>query len=101
MHIDLKPSVTHKILLGTFACCALLSGQQTTGTTPVDGSTPPAVAPGQPAGSYLLSGFETVNLFSGGLNLHLPLVSLKGRGGTGVSIVFATQRQWVMENVTL
>ena len=72
----------------------LLQGQN---TTPIDGSTPPAIAGGQPAGSYALSGFETVNLFGGGLNFHLPLVAMKGRGTAGIGIMLGIQQRWVME----
>jgi hypothetical protein len=42
------------------------------------------VAAGAPAGSYALTGFESVNLYSGNLNFNLPLVSVSGRGGMGI-----------------
>ena len=47
----------------------------------VDSTTPPGQAPGAPAGSYSLSGFEKVNLFNGHLNFQLPLLQVSGRGG--------------------
>jgi RHS repeat-associated protein len=47
------------------------------------GIKPPNAAAGAPAGSYGLSGFENVNLFSGNLNFHLPLIGVGGRGGAG------------------
>jgi len=63
-------------LFRTAACAissaALAFGQTAPTVTSVDGSTPPAVAGGQPAGSYVLSGFETVNAFNGNLNFRLP-----------------------------
>lgn len=67
-----------------------------TGSSPVDGTTPPALASGQPAGSYPLSGFETVNLFNGSLNFHLPLASLQGRGGLSISSMLTLERHWIV-----
>lgn len=49
-------------------------------------TTPPGLAPGAPAGSYALSGFESVNLYSGNVNLTLPLLKVGGRGRVGVSL---------------
>lgn len=42
--------------------------------------TPSGMAPGAPAGSYALSGFESINLYNGNLDLRLPLITLGGRG---------------------
>lgn len=75
-------------LLPTMALC------QIPFSTPVDGSTPPAFAPGSATGSYALSGFEYVNLFNGALNFTLPLVELKGRGKTGTPLVLPIERKW-------
>jgi RHS repeat-associated protein len=50
------------------------------------GATPPNAAPGAPAGSYSLSGFESVNLFNGRLNFALPLLKVGGRGAAQVPI---------------
>jgi hypothetical protein len=63
-------------------------------TSPYDGTTPPAIAPGSPAGSYALSGFDTVDLYSGKLNLLLPLHSIKGRGEAAYNMVLPIQRNW-------
>jgi RHS repeat-associated protein len=54
---------------------------QTISTSPTDGSTPLALAPGAPAGSYVLSGFEVINPYNGRLNFRLPLAQSAGRGG--------------------
>lgn len=48
--------------------------------TSTSGMTPAGLAPGSPAGSYALSGFEDVNLFNGNLNFNLPLLRIGGRG---------------------
>ncbi|MCA1614954.1 MAG: hypothetical protein LC795_15150 [Acidobacteria bacterium] len=71
--------------LGNFglAACALLllaSGAWAQTSNSTDGTTPPGLTTGAPAGSYGLSGFENVNLYSGNLNFHLPLVRVGGRG---------------------
>ena len=62
--------------------------QQST-TTITDGRTPSGVAPGSPAGSYPLSGFDNVNLFNGNLNFRLPLLSVGGRGSAGYTMMMA------------
>lgn len=54
------------------------SGQTTLTTT--DKMTPSGIAPGAPAGSYPLSGMESINLYNGNLDFRLPLLSLDGRG---------------------
>lgn len=65
---------------------------QTQGVT--DGSTPSALTAGAPAGSYSLSGFESVNPYNGGLNFSLPLLSLGGRGGAGYTITLRIDQKW-------
>jgi RHS repeat-associated protein len=45
---------------------------------------PANVAAGAPTGSYSLTDFESVNLYSGNLNFNLPLVATGGRGGVRV-----------------
>jgi RHS repeat-associated protein len=63
-----------------------------------DGRTPPGLAPGAPAGSYGLSGFENVNLFNGNLNLSLPLLQIGGRGGarSGMNLTLDSTH-WTVE----
>lgn len=64
------------------------------------GNTTANLAPGSPAGSYGLSGFESINPFSGRPNFSLPLLSLGGRGKAGYSINLNIQRNWsVIHNV--
>jgi RHS repeat-associated protein len=46
-----------------------------------NGSTPLALTPGVPAGSYAMSNIDTVNLFNGRVNVHIPLGDILGRGG--------------------
>jgi RHS repeat-associated protein len=72
-------------------------GAQTTTTSITAGTTIPLVAPGTPAGSYALSGFDTVDLFSGKLNIRLPLLKIGGRGEAGYTMVLPIQRNWRVE----
>jgi YD repeat-containing protein len=69
----------------------------TTSKTPTDWITPAGMAPGSPAGSYVLSGFDTVNLFSGNLNVALPLRGIKGRGEAGYDITLRLERNWAIQ----
>src|SRR6266542_855287 len=53
---------------------------------PTDGFTPTGMEVGAPAGAYPLSGFDTINLFNGYLNIDLPLYQIGGRGSAGYTI---------------
>ncbi len=66
-------------------------------TTALDGYTPTGLAPGAPTGSYKLSGFETVNLYNGGLNFNLPLVTVGGRGTASHQITRSIENKWIVE----
>jgi RHS repeat-associated protein len=63
-------------------------------TSPLDGFTPTGLAPGAPAGSYALSGFDTVNPYNGGLNFNLPLYHIGGRGSAGYTIQLPIEQKW-------
>jgi hypothetical protein len=72
-----------------FALATLLfinSAHAQTFTSVTDGSTPSALTPGAPAGSYAVSGFENVNLYNGNLNFALPMVHIGGRGAADLTI---------------
>src|SRR5262245_32849291 len=56
--------------------------------------TPPSLTPGLPAGTYPLSGFDSVNLFNGNLNFHLPLVNIGGRGGAKSTLTLKIEERW-------
>ena len=59
-----------------------------------DGATPAGIAPGTPAGSYPLSGFEHYNPFNGGFAPVLPLYHVGGRGEAGIDLVWNFQPNW-------
>jgi RHS repeat-associated protein len=73
------------------------SAQQTSFDT--DGTTSPTIAPGAPAGSFALSGFERVNPFNRNLNFALPLLRVGGRGKAGYTIMLKIERKWRVEHV--
>lgn len=69
------------------------SGQTTRSTT--DKMTPSGITPGAPAGSYPLSGMESLNLYNGNLDLRLPLLSLDGRGSAVRSMMLSLNtKKW-------
>lgn len=62
--------------------------------------THPNAAPGSPTGSYALSGFESINLYNGGLNFHLPLLQVGGRGAAGYTMRLPIETRWrVLKNI--
>lgn len=65
-----------------------------------DGATPAGYTAGAPAGSYPLSGFDSINFFNGNLNFNLPFLQLKGRGGSGHSLGLKIERKWRKMKVT-
>jgi len=66
--------------------------------TALQGSTPLALSPGAPAGSYPLSGFDTVNLYNGNLNFALPLYKVGGRGEAAYTITLPIEHHWHVEH---
>src|SRR5262249_49195504 len=89
---SLLDSKAHVLYLFVFiAFCPAIFGQ---------GSLQSAAAPGAPAGSYNLSDFESVNLFSGNLNFNLPLTGLKGRGDMSSGIWLTIEQQWSISEQT-
>lgn len=98
-HASLSLNRVSKTLVACFGialCVVFTAGQgfaQTTTTSSTDGSTPLGLAPGAPAGSYRLSGFDTINPYNGKLDFHLPLVSAGGRGRAPMAAVLAINAQ--------
>ena len=93
--------LTFKLLLQVTALAALLvctvTGTFAQSSRPTDGSTPLALAPGAPAGSYSLSGFENINPYSGALNLKLPLFTVGGRGQSRYVITKKVETKWTID----
>src|SRR2546423_15518468 len=93
-------SLVKIILTATLAAmlCAAAAAQ-TTSSTNTDGRTPSALRPGSPAGSYALSGFESVNPFNGSLNFSLPLLKVGGRGAAGFTLTLPLEKKWRVERL--
>jgi len=66
---------------------------QTSGTLH-DAYTPTGLEQGAPAGSYQLSGFETINPYNGNLSVALPLMRVGGRGSAGHTITLPIDLHW-------
>ena len=70
--------------------------EQNAGLTATAGFTPSPVTPGSPAGSYILSGFDTVNLGNLHVNFRFPLLKIGGNGRGSASVVVSPDmnRYW-------
>ncbi len=66
-------------------------------TTNMDGSTPAGMQPGTPAGSYSLSGIDSISLYSGKGGIRIPLLTVGGRGEAGYTMVLPLQHLWALE----
>lgn len=75
-----------------------LSPAQITSST--DLATPSALASGTPPlGSFGGSGFDKVNLYNGNVNFSIPVASLGGRNGLGVTLTLSyNSKVWRVEN---
>jgi RHS repeat-associated protein len=65
--------------------------------TQAQSSTTTARTPGTPAGSYKLGDADTINLFTGNLNFHLPLLGVGGRGEAQAGLGVDIEGQWDMQ----
>src|SRR5262245_360568 len=52
-----------------------------------DGTTPPAIAPGAPLGTYSITDMEIYNPFSGGTSLQFTAAVLGGRGSISYPLI--------------
>lgn len=96
-----KPSImpltrSHHVVLVCTLLFLLASGARAQSVT--DGATPSGLAPGSPAGSYALGGFENVNLFNGSLDVHVPLLTIGGRGEAVAAVAVGVNPEpWIMK----
>ena len=89
---------SNQLVVAALACVFIfLIGSDATAQSITAGSTPLAVSPGAPAGSYALSDFDSVNLYNGNLGFRLPLVKVAGRGGAGYTMVMRIEKKWLVE----
>ncbi len=89
---------THNLIAKSFLFCLVLLliafHAITTRADTTDGSTPLALQPGTPAGSYALSNFDNVNPYNGALNFGLPLLNIGGRGTAGYTMTLPIEQKW-------
>src|ERR1044072_5274737 len=93
-----KFSYVLKALLITCALSIAVAAQSTSAT---DGTTPLALQPGAPAGSYALSGFDNVNLYNGNLSFQLSLLGVSGRGGAQMPVMLPIAGKWRVSDVAI
>src|SRR5262245_49648052 len=60
----------------------------------IDGLTPEALQPGSPAGSYVLSELDTLNLYNGSAHVEIPLLQIGGRGEAGYTMYAKYDTHW-------
>src|SRR5262245_35560786 len=67
------------------------------------GSTPLTSANGSTAGLYKLSDIETVNPYNGRPDIHIPMLSIPGRGKTRriINLPFHVSPHWYVSSTTL
>ena len=91
--------VVRLLCLATLLGCTPLPGQAPPlEESPFDAITPKVLEPGSPAGSYALSGLDTVNLYNGSLNFTVPLLQVGGRGKAGYTISLPIGTKWDVES---
>jgi RHS repeat-associated protein len=98
---ELEIYMTKLILILTAFAVGLAGQTANFEKTIKDGRTPLVLEPGTPTGSYALSSFESVNLYSGSVNIQVPLARIGGRGESGYQItVPIRQLKWSIQKST-
>jgi YD repeat-containing protein len=89
-----SPALIHLafIFLIVLLLAGVAAGQSSWSAT--TGTTPTSMSPGAPAGSYSLSGFESVGLYDRRINFDMKLLHIGGRGAAGFDIQLPMQVQW-------
>ena len=80
----------------------VLTGKATLGQNAYDRGTPAESKGGQSSMStYAQDKIETVNLANGNLNLHIPLVTIGGRGSVSYTVALSyNSKLWAGQHVT-
>lgn len=94
-------SVIHYLVVSgalVFLISSTNFGQIVATYTSTDSATPLGIAPGTPAGSYALGGFETINPFNGNFNFRLPLSKVGGRGSVGYTVTVPFDFRWTVRH---
>jgi RHS repeat-associated protein len=83
-----------QLLKAAFVVMLLMNTVAAQSRESTDGTTPLGIAPGSPAGSFALSGFDTINPYNGNLNFRLPILGIAGRGSAQVDMMLPINRRW-------
>lgn len=94
-HKIFHPLAKYNSLL-LIAVTILFLNDQCQAQTILDGSTPSGATQGAPAGSNPLSDLESINLFNGHLNLHVPMIGIGGRGNAQTAMMLSIENQWTV-----
>jgi RHS repeat-associated protein len=86
---------------GIILLLSLLLAGSASAQSGTSSSTHSGTAPGAAAGSYRLSDFDSVNVYNGNVSLHLPLLSIGGRGGAQTTLmVSGNNPKWSVSHTT-
>src|SRR5260370_5747102 len=92
-------SATRRQAWGIVLLILLASGASAQTSHATDSTTPLGLAPGSPAGSYALTGFDNINLYNGNANIVFPLLHIGGRGSAQTAMLTVLDPEdWLMEN---
>jgi RHS repeat-associated protein len=86
--------------LSALLVCAATAQTSTTYSS-TDGKTPAGLQAGNSAGSYALSGFDSISPFSGSLGFRLPLLAIGGRGSAGYTMTLPIEKKWRVEHTII
>ena len=88
-----------RAIFAAVACLLLLAPAARPQDIPdlTDGFTPPEIAPGSPVGSFPLSGFDTINPYTGRLNFAFPVRTVAGRGGVSHPVLRRIDQSWSVD----
>src|SRR5260370_31856030 len=89
-------ALLQRLFLITILLFLLIGGANAQTRSITDSSTPLALAPGAPAGSYALSGFDNINPYNGNLNFRLPLMGVGGRGEAQYTMMLPIEQHWTV-----
>ena len=81
-----------KYLLLSLLFSAALLGQTNISIT--DSTTPPIMQVGVPSSAYALSNLDTVDPYTGAVNVHIPLLTIGGRGDVSFTLALVIQQKW-------
>ena len=93
-HFGKSIAVDRRRALACLAFVVAFAAGCSADTSITDAATPAEVAIGTPQGSYALSNIDNVNLYTGSVNIDVPLLQVGGRGNAGYTISLPMERRW-------